>query len=135
MNVSMTLTCQSCGRKFVHEHEVKDKAGVESYKTWAQGHITKCRKCFAEEKAERVKKLEEKLGVPKITQGSDKQIAYAEKLRGDVLLAYEQDAGKIVTGEYDYRTVHHDKTLTALDTVLHGNNAGDIIDAAKKALD
>ena len=74
----ITLTCSDCGETFEHIHFCNNRRDADSYETWAKENVTQCPDCYR--KAQLAKKLEG-LDLPEITGVSEKQIAYARKLR------------------------------------------------------
>lgn len=85
---SITLTCTRCGNEFKHIHFSRNQAEASSYEAWAVDHITVCPDCHAAEQAAKQQTaLEEYMAsfgehqLPEISGVSEKQIAYAEKLR------------------------------------------------------
>ncbi|MGI6169911.1 MAG: hypothetical protein ACOYI4_09505 [Christensenellales bacterium] len=87
---SVTLTCTKCGKEFVHEQKnCGNRRDANNYEEWAIQNIDLCPECYGEKKrAEHANKVEKKaaeLRLPKITSGTEKQIAWAEKIRYEVL--------------------------------------------------
>ena len=83
--VKIALTCTECGKKFEHTHFCRNSSDAESYKKWAMGNITICPSChYASKLTEEHEELSHYLegyNLPEITGVSDKQIAFADKLR------------------------------------------------------
>lgn len=83
--VKIELTCTECGKKFEHTHFCRNSSDAESYQKWAMENITICPSChYAYKLAEEQKELSHYLegyDLPRITGVSDKQIAFADKLR------------------------------------------------------
>lgn len=78
--VKINLICCDCGESFEHIHFCNNRRDADSYETWARDNITQCPACYR--KAQLAKKLEG-LNLPEITGGTEKQIAYARKLRDE----------------------------------------------------
>lgn len=74
----ITLTCCDCGENFEHIKFCNNRRDADSYEAWAKENVTQCPTCYR--KAQLAKKLEG-LDLPEITGGTEKQIAYARKLR------------------------------------------------------
>ena len=83
--VKIMLTCTKCGKGFEHIHTCNNSAGASSYTEWAKDNITICPDCYyAAKRAKEQATLEnymEGYHLPEITGVSDKQIAFADKLR------------------------------------------------------
>lgn len=74
----INLTCHDCGRKFEHIKFCNNRSDADSYEAWAVENVTQCPTCYqAALLAQKLKGLD----LPAITGKSDKQIAYAKKLR------------------------------------------------------
>lgn len=74
----INLTCSDCGESFEHIKFCNNRRDADSYEAWARENVTQCPTCYR--KAQLARKLEG-LDLPEITGVSDKQIAYARKLR------------------------------------------------------
>lgn len=74
----ITLTCHDCGNQFEHIKFCNNRKDADSYEAWASENVTQCPTCYRA--AQLARKLEG-LNLPEITGKSDKQIAYAKKLR------------------------------------------------------
>ena len=83
--VKIMLTCTKCGKEFERIHTCNNSAGASSYTEWAKDNITICPDCYyAAKRAKEQATLEnymEGYHLPEITGVSDKQIAFADKLR------------------------------------------------------
>lgn len=85
--VNLTLTCVSCGNTFNHVHFCRNTTEAETYKVWAAKNVTICPECYkkaiAAEKAEKCAEALAKCAftLPELNGVSDKQIAYARKVR------------------------------------------------------
>lgn len=74
----ITLTCHDCGNRFEHIKFCRNRTDADSYEEWASENVTQCPTCYrAAQLAMKLKGLD----LPEITGKSDKQIAYAKKLR------------------------------------------------------
>lgn len=95
---SITLTCNTCGKKFEHRRNCYNRSEANRYEQWAENNITECPACWHKaQEAAKAKALADKLTecgfvLPVIEGVSDKQIAYAEKLRTRYLA---DDLGKL----------------------------------------
>lgn len=85
--VKLTLTCTECGNEFEHVHFCRNSAEADNYETWAAKNITICPDCYkrqlAAQKTAKCDAALEKYGftLPELTGASEKQIAYAKKVR------------------------------------------------------
>ena len=88
---SVKITCTVCGKTFEHRRECRNRTEANEYESWAVNHIDTCPACHAKRRAfEEGGKLNavlEQFGrqLPEITGVSDKQTAYAEKVRSRYL--------------------------------------------------
>ena len=86
---SVIITCTTCGKEFRHEAIRANRREADSYVEWAKDHITTCPDCYraqqtAGAEARYIERCES-LGLPELTGVSDKQIAYAHKVRREFL--------------------------------------------------
>lgn len=87
--VKITLRCTNCGQSFEHIHYCQNSREAASYEEWAKENITICPNCRAAAKNEKEQAkvreylvgIEDAYPLPQITGVSEKQIAFAEKLR------------------------------------------------------
>lgn len=82
----ITLTCSCCGKSFDHRHTCYNRSEANSYEEWARENITLCPDCYASSRRESemerfMASLPEGHRLPELTGASDKQIAYASRLR------------------------------------------------------
>ena len=86
---SVIITCITCGKEFRHEAIRANRREADSYAEWAKDHITTCPDCYRAQQAAgaeaRYTERCESLGLPDLTGVSDKQIAYAHKVRREFL--------------------------------------------------
>lgn len=74
-----TVKCEKCGKEFTVELFGKNKD-----REWKLEHFTwKCEECYKAEKQAEIEKKSE--GLPELTEGTEKQIAWAKKLRIDAI--------------------------------------------------
>ena len=76
-----------------------------------------CPECYMKQQEERGKELAVKYNLPEITGASDKQIAFAESLRGRYLTSSEHELKKLTEIMHELRTEHRadlDAMLTKL---------------------
>ena len=76
-----------------------------------------CPECYKRQQEERCKALAAEYNLPEITGVSDKQIAFAESLRGRYLTNYEAELEKLTEIMHELRTEHRaelDAMLTKL---------------------
>lgn len=87
----ITITCTTCGKVFEHRKECHTRKEADSYESWAADHIDTCPECHAKQvakqKADKVVAVLEKFGcqLPELIGASEKQIAYAVKVRNQYL--------------------------------------------------
>lgn len=155
---TVTCRCNICGREFTHTKTCQNRRDAEDYEHWVQWHITQCPDCYAAEmrhnKEEKMKKAMSELSdfnLPAIVGVSDKQIAYAEKLRiktltdnmatahyiidlleqideekmSELCILHEKTREEIIMEEM--KTMHFDKVYIA----LYNKDAKKIIEALK----
>jgi hypothetical protein len=88
---SVKITCTTCGKDFEHRKECHNRTEANEYESWAVNHIDTCPACHAKrkasEEAERLSAVLSQFGrqLPDITGVSDKQTAYAAKVRSRYL--------------------------------------------------
>lgn len=88
----IALTCANCGTKFVHVHFSLNRNEANDYERWAADNVTRCPACFSkikqhEESNALAAELDKRnLVLPEISGDSDRQIAYAARLRQNVLI-------------------------------------------------
>lgn len=87
----VTLICANCGNEFVHRKECWNRTDADNYENWATTHIDTCPECYKKSlAAEKESILFDTLKtcgykLPNLSGVSDKQIAYAEKVRARYL--------------------------------------------------
>ena len=91
----ITQRCEECGNEFEHRKKCHSSKDRESYEAWAAENITICPECYLKHKRQEEREKREKFyaeyGIPAITTGTEKQIAYANKLRDEYFERYESD--------------------------------------------
>lgn len=155
----INLVCANCGKEFEHTHFTRNCAESKSYATWAREHVTLCPACYSDsKKSDTHQKLiaeldKHGLALPEIAGVSDKQIAYAQRMRTQALSheLYKLDeycalmqqlvdeAADIdqlckahnLTREQVTRRIIDNAHLTTLWAMLNHTDARDIIDAIK----
>lgn len=107
----VTLTCPKCGKSFTRTKEVANSSEKFSWEAWMKANYSGvCPDCYEQEKA--AKKAEEIREAGKAfpnLSGSEKQIAWAEKIRHEFLkdAKAEVDASvgqkkKVLHGYYNF---------------------------------
>ena len=93
--------CAQCGEKFNHRKKLYNSAQAQDYTEWAKDNITICPVCWkANQQAEeetRINKIVSELTkniALSTLQGSEKQIAWAEKIRAKALSTVENKKPK-----------------------------------------
>lgn len=86
------IICKECGREFRYQSNYKMKSTeVDGYIEWARENVTLCPECYrkqkAAEKAECTANKLAELGIqlPEISGVSDKQVAFAQKVRDNYI--------------------------------------------------
>ena len=92
--------CRKCGATFFKEAIRGNRADADNWETWAAQHYDLCPDCYkaekAEKEAEKYAVLVSKYNFPTIEGVSEKQIAYADKLRCKFVVANEADMDEAV---------------------------------------
>lgn len=90
---NITLRCKECGKEFNHRKACNNSKDRAEYEAWAIENITICPECYNKHKHEEEREKREtfyaEYGIPTITTGTEKQIAYANKLRDEFFERYE----------------------------------------------
>ena len=91
----ITQRCKECGNEFEHRKKCYNSKDRESYEAWATNNITICPECYTKRKRQEEREKREKFyaeyGIPAITAGTEKQIAYANKLRDEYFERHERE--------------------------------------------
>lgn len=88
---SIDLTCNTCGKSFVHRKECYNRSEADIYTAWALTHISCCPECsrqqYRDQRASELSSLLSRLGItlPTIEGVSDKQTSYARSVRNRYL--------------------------------------------------
>ena len=147
-----TCRCAKCGSEFKKSKDCKNRAEADNYVVWATDHYTECTECYKKRiEAENKSRAESGcFNLPEIKGVSDKQIAYAERLRAKHFanyvvgtMAYE-DFITITDEEYETcakennMSVDELREMTIVDffeektlKLLKESNASAIIDLCK----
>ena len=72
-------TCERCGAKFEKRKKCYNSADAQSWEVWAVEHFTLCYECWKKERDAR--EQEKAASYCPITDGSEKQIAWANQIR------------------------------------------------------
>lgn len=82
----VTCNCKKCGNIFQHRHECRSRKEADNYEIWASANVDICPTCYAEQRKtqEAAKTSEVSAKLPRLV-GSEKQIAWAEKLRREAI--------------------------------------------------
>lgn len=90
---SVICTCTRCGNSFEHRKTCYNRSDANDYESWAAENITLCPACWrAEQDAKRLAKRDQataNYALPTLT-GSERQIAWADKIRGQFIVSIEQ---------------------------------------------
>lgn len=93
----ITITCERCGKDFIHRRQMRNATEVEKYEAWAAENITMCPECYRkqmqeEQDAKNAEKASNALGtdMPEL-RGSEKQIAWAVSIRNSKIADFSRD--------------------------------------------
>lgn len=82
-----TCTCARCGKQWTAEATKNNRKDADAWAEWAAENYTVCPECYHEFKKSEQEEKEQKIYdkyvdvLPEITNGSEKQIKYADDLR------------------------------------------------------
>lgn len=96
---SVEIICEECGKEFTHEHICRNRNEADSYEEWARENITTCPACWYKAKrAAEEKRAEEATKDVELSEltGSEKQVAWAEKIRR-AAIATVLESGRTIT--------------------------------------
>ena len=83
--VKIECTCKACSQNFDHIKFKNTRAEADSYEEWAKENVQICPSCYRKNEEVEAKRLaSEKVKLPSLS-GTEKQIAYAEKLRAKIV--------------------------------------------------
>lgn len=112
------LICETCGEEFEHIKFRNNRADADSYTEWAKENITECPDCYYKRKQEeRMNLAQEKYNFPQFASGSEKQIAWAEKIRVDWMeRVHERDcyAIQLVIAGHNFKNMTREETIKML---------------------
>ncbi len=74
--------CKICGKEFEVTADKKNRREADSWEAWAAENITECSECYKTRTAAEAAEKDAKYALPEIEGVSEKQIAYAQSLRG-----------------------------------------------------
>lgn len=77
-----TCTCGTCGKTFVKERVCANRRDADSWEAWAVKHYDECPECWQAAEAAR---LADKVAARPALTGTEKQIAWANKIREEIL--------------------------------------------------
>ena len=93
--------CEKCGKEFQKIQYLQNRKSANEWQKWAEANITLCEECYKEEREAERKAADEKaakenaeLGLPTLV-GSEKQIAWAEKIRNEYVKAAAKEAAEM----------------------------------------
>ena len=95
----ITKTCAKCGKRFTRAKDFFKRADATRWEIWAESNINLCEDCSKAIAAE--KTLREALVFAKeinlpVLEGSDKQVAWAEKIRYTVLKDFDPEVRELL---------------------------------------
>lgn len=85
-------TCKRCGNTFLKKTTRYNRTAADEWEAWAEKHITTCPECEHKDYmagAAKLAKDASAAGLPAL-QGSEKQIAWAEYVRADLVKSAEK---------------------------------------------
>lgn len=89
----LQCTCATCGKEFEVVKTLRNTRQAEEWKKWADGKFDECKECYRDrinaENAAKAKVIYQQYHIPAITEGSEKQISYANNLRDRYVVEYE----------------------------------------------
>lgn len=145
---SVDLVCTVCGKSFTHSKICYSRAEANTYEDWARGHITMCAECYRKQEHEKRmidigKKVKAKLKLLEAEfpplNGTEKQIAYADRLRKEAVAGMNEHEieryKKLITRQNDPRfqefIEQNRLTYRRYYIALTYENAGEVIDGLK----
>ena len=129
----VTCTCKKCGKSFSKVKYCASRRDAESWESWAVSNITICDECRAAERSEKPAKKRE--GLAALT-GSEKQIAWAEKIR-DQFVSGISDAMSSTSEEYIpllNKVIDYIKSIPSASWWIDHRNFGDAANLANLVL-
>lgn len=95
----VTITCKHCGKDFTHiNRNCHNRTEANNYEDWAKQNIDMCPECRRKEiekdNASKAQKIAEEYNLPKIKGVSEKQTAFADKLRNAYISQYPEKIAK-----------------------------------------
>ena len=119
-----TCTCKRCGKTFERESRWWNDQKAREWEGWAAKNITLCPECKYDDYVAGAAKLAGKasaIGLPEL-EGSDKQVAWAEYIRAELLESAEEylkDNWNMTSMLEDAAVkVHNEKVLHILGQIL-----------------
>lgn len=125
----VTCTCKKCGKSFNKVKYCANRRDAESWESWASSNITICDDCRT---AEINGKLVEKRKGLAALAGSEKQIAWAEKIRGEFVSGIS-DAMSSTSEEYIpllNKVIDYIKSIPSASWWIDHRNFGDAANLA-----
>ena len=119
-----TCTCKRCGKTFERESRWWNDQKAREWEEWAAKNITLCPECKYDDYVAGAAKLAREasaIGLPEL-EGSDKQVAWAEYIRAELLESAEEylkDNWNMTSMLEDAAVkVHNEKVLHVLGQIL-----------------
>lgn len=89
----VTVPCSTCGKEFEATRYCRNRTEADEWEEWVEATGRECPDCYKARKQEELHieagKICERLHLPEITEGTEKQIQYANNLRDRYLVDYE----------------------------------------------
>ena len=105
---SVELKCKKCGVTFCHTKVLPSKE-VAKYEEWAKDNIDYCPACASETKKHKdLNNILKGAELPAFTEGTEKQIAWAEKIRDSAII--RMNKSRIIKDITPYMTVFNHLT-------------------------
>lgn len=80
-------TCKKCGAQFEIRRKKYNRKAADDFEAWAPTYYDTCPKCYQAEKEEAIEAAS--AGLPELI-GSEKQVAWAKKIRSELLFAEDR---------------------------------------------
>lgn len=112
---TVQCVCDTCGEKFEIRRKFKTRKEADNWEAYMDGKTDTCVSCWKKEKEDRDAKTAAKYNLPAIEGASEKQIAYAEKLRNKYV------AEKTEKIDYYLKIIEKTKTEEYLDACEKAN--------------
>ena len=122
----VTCTCRQCGRKFDKIKYCANRRDADSWESWAKSNITLCYECHKAEKRDGLAVL----------SGSEKQIAWAERIRDQFVAGIDK---AIAETDNEYlpllqKVIDYTKSISSASWWIDHRDFGDAANLANMVL-